>query len=129
MDGIECGASEVGAAAARGQRLWFLHADSAPAAIARGSILACQAWGFFDVRLDDPAALFRVIEWSMNRRARLTRIATGDQGLFLTRALFARAGGFPPLALMEDITFSARLRALARPCRPQERIGVSTRQR
>ena len=34
----------------------------------------------------------------MNARSRLTGIATGDQAMFVTRAAFAAAGGFPDIA-------------------------------
>jgi hypothetical protein len=51
----------------------------------------------------------------MNRRARLTGIATGDQGLYVRRACYERAGGFPPIALMEDIALCRALRRLGRP--------------
>ena len=51
----------------------------------------------------------------MNIRSRLTGIATGDQGIFVTRGAFEQVGGFPELALMEDITLSAALRRLAPP--------------
>ena len=40
----------------------------------------------------------------MNTRSRLTGITTGDQAMFVTRAAFQAAGGFPAIALMEDIT-------------------------
>ncbi|MGE0484850.1 MAG: TIGR04283 family arsenosugar biosynthesis glycosyltransferase [Gammaproteobacteria bacterium] len=105
----------AGAAVAGGRVLWFVHADSDPRAVPRDVVAGCPAWGRCDVRLDDPAAVFRVIEWLMNRRARLTAIATGDQGLFVTRELFETVGGFPDFALMEDIELSARLRRRARP--------------
>jgi rSAM/selenodomain-associated transferase 2 len=105
----------AGAAVARGRVLWFVHADSDPGAIEREVVAGCTAWGRCEVRIDDPARTFRVIEWMMNRRARLTAIATGDQALFVTRALFEAVGGFPSLALMEDIEMSARLRRRARP--------------
>ena len=51
----------------------------------------------------------------MNMRSRLTGIATGDQAMFVTRAAFEEAGGFPPIALMEDIALSAKLKRLGRP--------------
>src|SRR5262249_11854299 len=43
-------------------------------------------------------------------RVRLTRIAYGDQGLFLRREQFQQLGGFPPVAFMEDVFFSRTLR-------------------
>ncbi len=44
----------------------------------------------------------------MNKRSCLSGIATGDQGIFLSRELFNKAGGFPEQALMEDIETSSR---------------------
>ncbi len=63
----------------------------------------------------------------MNLRSRITGIATGDQLMFATRGLFQRAGGFPEIALMEDIALSTRLKRLARPCCCRERVETSSR--
>jgi hypothetical protein len=84
-------------------------------------------WGRFDVRLSGRHPLLRLVERGMNLRSRLTGIATGDQGLFASRAAFERVGGFPPLALMEDIAFSAALRRLARPRCLRARLTASSR--
>ena len=46
----------------------------------------------------------------MNLRSRLTGIATGDQGIFVTRALFERVNGYPQIPLMEDIALSRLLK-------------------
>ena len=51
----------------------------------------------------------------MNVRSRLTGIATGDQAMFMTREAFDAAGGFPEIALMEDITLRARLKRISPP--------------
>ena len=51
----------------------------------------------------------------MNLRSRMTGIATGDQAMFVTRAAFDDVGGFPPIALMEDVALSARLKRMSRP--------------
>jgi hypothetical protein len=51
----------------------------------------------------------------MNARSCLTALATGDQGIFVTRDAFDRVGGFPEIPLMEDIALSKCLRRLARP--------------
>jgi len=105
----------AGAETCRADVLLFLHADTrlpenADAlvleAVARGS-----GWGRFDVRIDSGRALLRLVAHAMNLRSRLTGIATGDQALFVRRDLFAAVGGFPQIALMEDIAIS---RALAR---------------
>jgi rSAM/selenodomain-associated transferase 2 len=107
----------AGAAAARGDVLLFLHADTrlpedADRLIRDG--LKGRAWGRFDVRFDE-GGLLRVVALMMNLRSRLTGIATGDQAIFLTRAAFEAAGGFPPIPLMEDVALSALLKRLGRP--------------
>ena len=84
-------------------------------------------WGFCRVRLDGTSAVFRVIEWFMNWRSRLTAVATGDQMLFLQRAVFEQTGGFDPIPLMEDVAYSKRLRRLARPLVIAEPVVTSSR--
>jgi hypothetical protein len=49
----------------------------------------------------------------MNIRSRATGIATGDQGLFATRALFEAVGRFPCQRLMEDVAFSRRAKRVS----------------
>jgi rSAM/selenodomain-associated transferase 2 len=122
----------AGAAAATGELLWFLHADTRlPAAAAERLLAACaagSAWGRFDVRLSGRRWALRMVETAMNLRSRLSGIATGDQGIFVHRALFAAAGGFPPIALMEDIALSRALRRHARPaCLREPRLLASSR--
>jgi rSAM/selenodomain-associated transferase 2 len=108
----------LGGRASSADYLCFLHADSIPG-ISAGRLQAHLAraplWGFCRVRLDSPRPVFRVIEWCMNQRSRFTRVATGDQMLFLQRAVFERSGGFDNIPLMEDIAYSKRLRRLGRP--------------
>ena len=59
--------------------------------------------------------MLRVVAAMMNLRSRITGIATGDQAMFMSRAAFGQAGGFPAQPLMEDIELSARLRRIGRP--------------
>ncbi len=75
-------------------------------------------WGRFDVRFDG-GGLLRLIALMMNLRSRMTGIATGDQAMFATRAAFDAAGGFPPIALMEDVALSARLKRIEPPAVPR----------
>ena len=63
----------------------------------------------------------------MNRRSRLTGIATGDQAMFVTRAAFAEAGGFADMPLMEDIALSKRLRRHSRPACLEAKVATSGR--
>src|SRR3990172_3540863 len=60
--------------------------------------------------LDSPRVIFRLIAFFINCRSRLSRIATGDQGLFLRHHVFAEMGGYPEIPLMEDVEFSTRLK-------------------
>ena len=121
----------AGAAAARGDVLLFLHADTrlpenADHLVLDGLARSGRAWGRFDVRFDG-GGLLRVVAAMMNLRSRLTGIATGDQALFVTRAAFDSAGGFPPIALMEDVALSVRLKRIGRPCALRARVTTSAR--
>jgi rSAM/selenodomain-associated transferase 2 len=121
-----------GAAAASGDVLVFLHADTRLPPEAEGAIASALAagrrcWGRFDVRLAGRSRLLAVVAFGMNLRSRLTGIATGDQAIFVTRAAFARLGGFPPIALMEDIVFSRRAKRLAAPACLRARATASGR--
>ena len=123
----------VGASQAKGEILWFLHADTLIPELADQIIDAAinnrlLAWGRFDVRLSGRDVRFRLIEWMMNRRSRLSGIATGDQGIFVTRSLFEKINGFTEQPLMEDIEISRRLMRHARPrCIKQKLITSSRR--
>lgn len=104
----------TGAAAASGDVLLFLHADTqlpenADALISEGLERTKRAWGRFDVRFEE-GGLLRLVALMMNWRSRATGITTGDQAMFVKRAAFERAGRFPPIALMEDVALSARLK-------------------
>jgi rSAM/selenodomain-associated transferase 2 len=119
----------TGAAAAKSDALLFLHVDThlpqdADRIILDG--LRDHRWGRFDVHFDD-GGLLRLVAIMMNTRSRLTGIATGDQAMFMTRAAFEEVGGFPNIALMEDVALSARLKRLDRPLCLSERATTSGR--
>lgn len=122
----------AGAGQASGVILWFLHADSLPPPDAATLIRSALAqpnrhWGRFDVRLSGRHPLLRVVETLMNLRSRLTGIATGDQGIFVRREVFERVGGYPALALMEDIALSRLLKRHSRPVCLRQRLTTSSR--
>lgn len=104
-----------GVKACRSDILLFLHADTELPQQARTVIESALkdpqiVGGRFDVRFDQPSRWGAVISWFMNRRSRLSGIATGDQAMFVRRQVFERMGGFPDIPLMEDIEFSRRLK-------------------
>lgn len=110
----------AGGAAASGATLMFLHADTrlppdADRMIAGGLVRTGRCWGRFDLRIAGSHRLFPVIAAMVNLRSRATGIATGDQAMFMTRAAYEAAGGFPDIALMEDIAMSKRLKRLGAP--------------
>jgi len=122
----------AGAQCAHGAILWFLHVDSLPPPNAADLIRMALAhpqhnWGRFDVRLSGSQPLLRCVETLMNVRSRLTGIATGDQGIFVHRSLFEKIGGYPPLALMEDIALSRILKRHSRPACLNQRLLTSSR--
>jgi rSAM/selenodomain-associated transferase 2 len=115
------------AAAAHGDALVFLHADTRlPPEADRLILDALQgnAWGRFDVRIDSVHPLLRVVACAMNLRSRLTGIATGDQAIFVRRTAFA---GFPEIALMEDIAFSKKMKRRGAPACLRARVTTSGR--
>lgn len=122
----------AGARIAQGDVLWFLHADCLSPMDVDNLILNAlkkkdAVWGRFDVCLSGSGLLYRIIEFMMNSRSRITGIATGDQGIFVTQNMFKQAGGFPDIPLMEDIAFSKRLRAYGRPVCLQHKLTTSSR--
>jgi rSAM/selenodomain-associated transferase 2 len=122
----------AGAAAAHGHILLFLHADtllpeSAAGDITEGLQSTGRRWGRFDVRLTGSLPLLRLVERMMNARSRLTGVATGDQALFVERALFEAVGGFPDIALMEDVALCKRLKREGAPLCLRSRVVTSSR--
>ncbi|MEJ2317492.1 MAG: TIGR04283 family arsenosugar biosynthesis glycosyltransferase [Gammaproteobacteria bacterium] len=122
----------TGACAASGEALWFLHADTLAPVDAIDNISTALAdghrcWGRFDVQLSGSSWPFRIIEHAMNLRSCLTRIATGDQGIFVTREAFERVTGFSEIPLMEDIELCKDLRQQSRPACLGTRLVTSSR--
>lgn len=109
----------AGASLARGEVLLFLHADTAlpsdAIALITEAVCGDRVWGRFDVRIEGRSMWLPLVAALMNRRSRLTGIATGDQAIFVTRQAFAAVGRFPDQPLMEDITLSQRLLKRSRP--------------
>jgi len=117
----------AGAAAAAGEALLFLHADTLLPPDADRTVLAAlasRAWGRFDVAIDSRDPRLALVAFFMNLRSRLTGIATGDQAIFVRRAGFA---GFPPIALMEDIAFSRGMKRVSPPACLRARVRTSAR--
>jgi rSAM/selenodomain-associated transferase 2/rSAM/selenodomain-associated transferase 1 len=103
-----------GAAAAKGNVLLFLHADTR---LPEGYISHVFetlmdpriVLGAFRFRIDLNRPLIRVIEILTNFRSRFLRLPYGDQGLFMRRTLFHSLGGFPEVPIAEDLFLVRRV--------------------
>jgi rSAM/selenodomain-associated transferase 2 len=111
----------AGAAAAGGEWLLFLHADTL---LPTGSLqrlnameadTSIQAGGFLHRFSGDDWRL-KVISFLNNFRCTRSRIIYGDQALFIRRELFERLGGFPNVPILEDVAFCERLITVTEPC-------------
>ncbi len=109
----------AGAAAARGEVLLFLHADTClpleygeqiEAVIVQPGVVA----GAFRLGFDDPRASLRLVAAGANARSRFRQLPYGDQALFVRKDVFVESGGFRELPVMEDYEWVRRLRRIGR---------------
>jgi glycosyltransferase involved in cell wall biosynthesis len=140
-----------GAKHATGDSLLFLHADTElpeqALSLIEQRIKPQQPWGRFDIQLRSDFLvptrrvgmqwqhgaweldkfIFKTIAFMMNWRSRLTGICTGDQTLFVTKSAFNTVGGYPHIALMEDIALSGVLKKISRPVCLTAKVTSSAR--
>jgi rSAM/selenodomain-associated transferase 2 len=105
----------VGAQAATGEILLFLHGDTRlPEGfdqLIRAALQNPQAMaGAFRLRIDAPQRRFRWVEWGVECRSAIFHLPYGDQGIFLRTELFQKLGGFAEMPIMEDFELIRRLR-------------------
>jgi len=111
----------AGAAAARGNWLLFLHADTVLDAswiaeveklfeqVEEGRFRDHEIAAAFRFALDDFSGWARFLEWMVALRCVLLKLPYGDQGLLINRRLYERIGGFRDLPLMEDVDLVRRI--------------------
>lgn len=121
----------IGASVATGDVFLFLHADTflpySAVQVISDSVVGKNFWGRFDVRLSNKKYVYRIIERMMNLRSSLTSIVTGDQAFFIEKNLFERVGGFPEIALMEDVAISRQLKIISKPVCVKHQVVTSSR--
>ena len=107
-----------GAAASEAEVLLFLHADTTPPPGAGEAIRRAVAEGAegggFRLEFETDSAWMRFGTRLVALRTRLTRIPLGDQGHFVTRAVFRQMGGYRDWPILEDLDFARRLRRRGR---------------
>ncbi|MDY0375772.1 MAG: TIGR04283 family arsenosugar biosynthesis glycosyltransferase [Desulfobacterium sp.] len=109
----------AGAKIARGNILLFLHADTTLPHGFPGLITDTIEQGFsggaFDLHIDNPHPLIKLISKIASFRSRITKIPYGDQGIFLKKELFHRIDGFDEIPLMEDIALMQKVKKTEEP--------------
>ncbi len=126
------GQLRAGAAAASGDIFLFLHCDTClppdflthtRSVLSRDGVAA----GAFRLRIDALGAAYRLIEAGTNLRSSLLGLPYGDQALFMRRAAYLAAGGFPDQPIMEDVALVRRLRQLGAVALAPAAVTVSAR--
>ena len=107
-----------------GEILFFLHCDTeripedAEAEIRR--VMSRYEAGCFGIDFLKKDSFFMwTCKWISNHRVKDRKVMFGDQGIFLKRELFYRAGKYPEIPIMEDYQFSLTLKLM------QIRLGMT----
>ena len=122
----------VGAAAATGDTLVFLHADTRLPQNALSKLRKARACGIeagaFSLSIASERPAFRAIAAGARFRTRMTGIPYGDQAQFFSRELFEQLDGYAEIPLMEDVEIMRRVRASGVfPVVLSERVKTSSR--
>ena len=122
----------AGAAAAGGEILLFLHADTSLPACFEARVREILekpdvSAGVFSLRIDGRRRSYRVIERLVAWRSRFLGLPYGDQALFMTTETFQSVGRYPEFAAMEDFELVRRLRRIGRIAIAPEQVLTSAR--
>ena len=109
----------LGGAAATGEVLWFLHADTWVSARSVESIRAvfvdsAVVGGGFKRRFRSASPLLAFTCWIASLRSRWCGLFFGDQSVFVRKAVFGQVGGFADLPVFEDFDFCQRLKQVGK---------------
>lgn len=105
----------LGAVQASGDILLFLHADTIlpekgfekiKEMMANGKYVA----GAFNYAIESRHRFLRHIYYTSYLRSRITRIAYGDQAIFIRKDYFDKIGGYPEIPIMEDVELMKKIK-------------------
>ncbi len=104
----------IGGNAASEEILWFLHADTIPAANAAFEIKrALQneriVGGNFTIRFNGERFAAKFLTW-LYPQLQYLGLIYGDSAIFVRRKIYEKIGGFKPFPIFEDLDFIERLR-------------------
>ena len=121
----------AGACAARGEALWFLHADTKPSRDAAERIVEALAnrevvAGNFSIRFDGSRVAARFLTW-LYPHLRKLGLYYGDSAIFVRREAYQQTGGFKPFPIFEDLDLIRRLRPLGRVVHLHSAVITSSR--
>jgi len=120
-----------GVSIARGDVFWFLHADTKLLGKVQEYVALIEnmnsCWGRFNVKLSGNNITFNLIALLINIRSSLSNIATGDQGIFISRKLFDAVNGYDDIQIMEDISICKKLKKLSSPMNFKLELMTSSR--
>ncbi|MBW3625183.1 MAG: TIGR04283 family arsenosugar biosynthesis glycosyltransferase [Armatimonadetes bacterium] len=120
------------AAHARGDVLWFVHADSvlpedAVAQVRHAMEDARLAGGCFRLAIPAGGLAYRICDRWGNLGVDLFKLACGDHGIFVRRSAFEAVGGYPEVSLFEDVELYRRMRRYGRVRQLRPAIQTSPR--
>lgn len=107
----------MGASAASGDILLFLHADTILETGWAAEMLSVLedtsiSGGAFTFRIQSMLWKYRLVEAWVKLRCKLFSMPYGDQAIFVRKTAFDLIGGYKSIPLMEDVDFIKRLKKL-----------------
>ena len=105
---------QIGANAAVGEILWFVHADTTASVncveqIKQVLLNKNVVGGNFTIRFDGEKLAARFLTW-LYPQLRLLGLIYGDSAIFVRREVYEKIGGFRDYPIFEDLDFVERLK-------------------
>jgi rSAM/selenodomain-associated transferase 2 len=122
----------AGATIARGDALWFLHADTLPPPDAPELILdalrrdARIVGGNFTITFDGTRLAARFLTW-LYPQLRKLGLCYGDSAIFVRASVYRAVGGFRPFPVFEDLDLVRRIRRRGRLAHLSAQVVTSSR--